>query len=371
MRHLTLTCLLLWFTCSLNPISAYAQVQIDSAEYADKIGTTISYESYQSSNIADINAILDAKGSNQMYDFTQFTDYKLDGDLKVTYKNQAGDYPGASVDAFSGSNFVTEQTFSAADTDADSTWWQYRQIQSGKLLNHGLVYISASDFNGDGISPDTLYRIYRPDRIEAAFPMTLNTSWKDTLKEESRITGTDFSTSFDQYVAAEVVGSGTLKLPQDQTFQCIRIDLTTTTKRFIQESKMRKIVFINAEGNQKAMVNFDENQDPLSVSYISEIQRTDTKEARNLKPDRIKLNSNYPNPFNPSTKIRYFLRNQSHINLAVYNMKGQLVKTLVNKSQPNGWHQVVFQAESLPSGLYVYRLKTPTATATRKMILLK
>ncbi|HEY3294983.1 MAG TPA: T9SS type A sorting domain-containing protein [bacterium] len=83
------------------------------------------------------------------------------------------------------------------------------------------------------------------------------------------------------------------------------------------------------------------------------------------------LNQNYPNPFNPSTSISFDLKEEGFTTLRVYNMVGQEVATLVNSSLPQGRHTVNFDAASLPSGLYVYRVEANGYSAVRKMLLLK
>ncbi|RLD12695.1 T9SS C-terminal target domain-containing protein, partial [candidate division KSB1 bacterium] len=83
------------------------------------------------------------------------------------------------------------------------------------------------------------------------------------------------------------------------------------------------------------------------------------------------LEQNYPNPFNPSTLIRYRLADAGKVNLTVYNSLGQKVKTLVNKIQNAGLHEVKFDGGSLPSGIYFCSLKQGQHEAKIKMILLK
>jgi len=88
-------------------------------------------------------------------------------------------------------------------------------------------------------------------------------------------------------------------------------------------------------------------------------------------PATFYLGQNYPNPFNPSTTIRYGLAAQTHVSLEVYNLLGQKVATLVSGEQPAGTHEVVFEDNSLSSGLYLYRLQAGQYTETRKLMLLR
>ncbi|RKY94838.1 MAG: hypothetical protein DRQ01_01360 [Ignavibacteriae bacterium] len=89
-------------------------------------------------------------------------------------------------------------------------------------------------------------------------------------------------------------------------------------------------------------------------------------------PNDFTLSQNYPNPFNPSTKIQYALPVTGNVTLKVYNILGQEVMTLINnQSQTPGLHEVTFNASSLPSGIYLYRLQAENFVDAKKMILLK
>jgi len=83
------------------------------------------------------------------------------------------------------------------------------------------------------------------------------------------------------------------------------------------------------------------------------------------------LRQNHPNPFNPNTTIRYSIVEQSNVKLRIFNGIGQEVSTIVNTELVAGNHSIDFNAASLSSGVYFYRIETPSFTSTKKMILLK
>ncbi len=88
------------------------------------------------------------------------------------------------------------------------------------------------------------------------------------------------------------------------------------------------------------------------------------------------LEGNYPNPFNPVTTIHFSLKQQSDVTIEVYNLKGQLVRTLVNEKMEAGSHQVQWtgndsNGKNVGSGVYFYKMKAGRYTSTKKMILLK
>jgi hypothetical protein len=88
-------------------------------------------------------------------------------------------------------------------------------------------------------------------------------------------------------------------------------------------------------------------------------------------PAAVVLMNNYPNPFNPSTTIRYGLPHGSQVTLAVFNTLGQVVATLQNGPQEAGYHDVIFDSKDLPSGVYLYRLTTEDFDQTKRFILLR
>ncbi len=95
-----------------------------------------------------------------------------------------------------------------------------------------------------------------------------------------------------------------------------------------------------------------------------------TEEAAEI-PAAFALETNYPNPFNPSTTIRYALPQPAAVRLSVYDVQGRLVTVLVEAEQATGWHEVGFEAGALPSGVYFYRLEAGVFRDVRQMLLLR
>ncbi|MDZ7764160.1 MAG: T9SS type A sorting domain-containing protein [Melioribacteraceae bacterium] len=103
----------------------------------------------------------------------------------------------------------------------------------------------------------------------------------------------------------------------------------------------------------------------IGDSMISDVEGDESVELK------FELSQNYPNPFNPSTTINYSVPTSGLVTLKVYNILGQEVKTLVNTVQNAGFHNVSFDASTLSSGVYIYRLSSGNFVNTKKMILLK
>jgi sialate O-acetylesterase len=86
---------------------------------------------------------------------------------------------------------------------------------------------------------------------------------------------------------------------------------------------------------------------------------------------KYKLMGNYPNPFNLITTIQFYLEKSGVIELKIYSVTGQLIKTIKRRYQTAGEHELKWNAEGLPSGIYFYRIKAGEFSATKKLILLK
>ncbi|MCK5052572.1 MAG: peptidylprolyl isomerase [Candidatus Cloacimonetes bacterium] len=92
--------------------------------------------------------------------------------------------------------------------------------------------------------------------------------------------------------------------------------------------------------------------------------------------NRTVLYQNIPNPFNPETNIKFYLKDAGSVSLEVFNLKGQLVKTLVNNDLPTGEHSFIWNGKDdngnqVASGIYLYSLRTKDISEKKKAILLK
>ncbi len=105
-------------------------------------------------------------------------------------------------------------------------------------------------------------------------------------------------------------------------------------------------------------------------------QRNSDDYVSNTVPEEYGLIQNHPNPFNPVTMIRYSLPKDSHVRINVYNLRGQLVKTLINQTQLAGFHTVSWNIkdnsrEEIAAGIYLYQIVTPEFTDTKKLVVMK
>jgi len=117
--------------------------------------------------------------------------------------------------------------------------------------------------------------------------------------------------------------------------------------------------------------NFNVQNQIVKKDYINVQDATSLENNESIKPEEIYLGQNYPNPFNPSTTINYRIRNKTNVKLAVFDIRGNVVKTLVSQIQNPGKYSVTFDASRLASGIYIYKLKSGFFEKSRRMIFLR
>ena len=115
--------------------------------------------------------------------------------------------------------------------------------------------------------------------------------------------------------------------------------------------------------------DWNASNDDAELSTTITLSTVSTEDAE--APDAYKLHNNYPNPFNPSTAIRYDVQSTTMVRLNIYNTLGQEVASLVNEIQPAGRYEVIYDAQDLASGTYLMRIEMGGYVDTKPIILLK
>jgi len=88
-------------------------------------------------------------------------------------------------------------------------------------------------------------------------------------------------------------------------------------------------------------------------------------------PDKFELSQNYPNPFNPVTKINYSIKENSFVTIQVFDLLGREVALLVNEVKPSGFYSIDFNASSLSSGVYIYKMKAGYFESMKRLVVVK
>jgi hypothetical protein len=110
---------------------------------------------------------------------------------------------------------------------------------------------------------------------------------------------------------------------------------------------------------------------PTNVYYDGECLITGINPVYNEIPSVYSLSQNYPNPFNPTTNIKFSIPKAGLVNLIVYDLTGKVVSTLINEHKSAGTYNIDFNAESLASGVYFYKLTSGDYSNVKKMVLVK
>jgi hypothetical protein len=126
----------------------------------------------------------------------------------------------------------------------------------------------------------------------------------------------------------------------------------------------------NHQFNLFPSAQFCETLDTFGVMGLKDFV-LDVEPISEVMPTAFALEQNFPNPFNPSTKINYSLPVEGFVTLDIYNSIGQKVANLVSESKTAGTYSVNFDASDLTSGIYFYKISSGNFTETKKMILLK
>lgn len=162
---------------------------------------------------------------------------------------------------------------------------------------------------------------------------------------------------------------------------------TPAFKKFFSETQLDphdllNFAYIDPTGNYTTdglTTLEDSSSITAELSHFSEVEGTSksvitglaSRDLLNNVPSSFELKQNYPNPFNPSTMVEYGLPERSLVELNVYNILGKKVASLVNSVQDAGMHRLRFDGTNLPSGVYIYSLKTGSGVIARKMLLMK
>jgi hypothetical protein len=111
--------------------------------------------------------------------------------------------------------------------------------------------------------------------------------------------------------------------------------------------------------------------DTIRTSTQTVVTSVQEKGPLGSGPNLFILQQNFPNPFNPSTTIRYGIPQRSQVTLTVYNILGQQIVVLAQGEQEVGYHEVTFDGTNLASGVYFYRLQAGSFVQTKKLLLLR
>ncbi len=219
-----------------------------------------------------------------------------------------------------------------------------------------------------------------PPEETVEFPATYRLTWSTSPPgagvDSTFINGifTNLSTGWNSAEDYTVDGYGTL-IVKGHSYQCLRIrseeESTYTSKSFNFFTNDGIVVTVESYKTQ----NDTGEVTVRDLNYLVGETVTSVNSSP-AKPTSFELAQNYPNPFNPSTVINYQLPTDGHVTLKVFDILGREVRTLVNEVKNAGSYEIKFDASSLASGIYFYRLNIigndgKIFVSTKKMLLMK
>ena len=258
---------------------------------------------------------------------------------------------------------------------SNDTWSAPRGIvrkeyftNSGASLSYGEYFINTDPGRGNGtpvtIEPDGTINLYnmplkRGDKVYFRVQDSFN-RWC----ERSRAAPFNFKdiTKADYYIKR--VGGIV-----EPTVSMLMSAVNDSSSIFVAHkdstpARSRDTIFVRFQ-------TLDRFYSKWSSKIVPDSPWVDVKDITSEIPVNYGLSQNFPNPFNPSTTIKYALPQASHISLSVFNTLGQRVTLLVDGRQEVGYHEVNFDASGLTSGVYFYRLQAGDFVETKKLILMK
>lgn len=186
--------------------------------------------------------------------------------------------------------------------------------------------------------------------------------------------------SYTLYVAQNADGLDYYELPPappagafDIRFDSQRFVEELSTVKGIELNGVQYPVSVRAEGISVELENIGiiNDGEVIKVNSAEGNKIYASSEFSSAKVNSYELAQNFPNPFNPSTKIQFSIPEAGNVSLTVFNALGQKVAELVNGNMSKGNHTVNFDASSLTSGMYFYKIQSGSFSATKKMMLIK
>ncbi len=302
-------------------------------------------------------------------------------DLDITLKSPAGTIVTLTSDNGSGNDNVF-----------DGTLWDDQANPGGQVpygANNGLVTDQSYQnlVTATPLAPEESFAAFLGEDPNGTWVLTVSDdadgdggtldSVKLQITTSSNILPVELA-SFNYEIVNEQVS---LKWTTSSELNNRGFEVERSSDKYLTESNWQKVGFINGSGTtskQKSYSFTDENALPgkyfyrlKQIDFNGNFKNSNSIEVNFQPVFSYNLFQNYPNPFNPSTKISFSLPEAANVKLTVHNIIGEIVTTIINKKMDKGFHSVEFDAQSLPSGIYIYQIEMNDFIATKKMILVK
>lgn len=273
---------------------------------------------------------------------------------------------------------VTGTMLLYGQADSAKAWWQMEQAITAGLFLYDLTnddkYLKMADetltFYMKYFVDHTYGEVYENQKRRGGF------IWNDAKAGGGKAAYHSIETGYYVYLYGNLMlqkKPATLyykfsSLPNDRIVQLYPLEISSDRYRIQSVTKdgQNYVSYLSQEKTLTIPANtggiFKVIFEPSTNSSVAENGKTEK---------RFLLSQNYPNPFNPSTIISYRLSAVSNVRLVVYDLLGRQVATLVDEVKSPGAHSENFNAENLPSGVYLYSITANGRTESKKMLLVK
>lgn len=356
MKCVATLCLMM---CYVLP--AFGQIILTENDIQALVGTTQVFITYSTDERPDaIQALINTDGANQTWDFTvlPFDEDESVRTTKTLATEAPADAPGHGEAPFNQADYVLIDAIGADSVNYDF-------LQSG---TDGVYFLGTTGAYGTNSEVRSTY-----DSPILLLP--LPATYGDTWTSNATFTLTDGGNTYEieETLNNEMDGYGTLILPHG-SFEVLRQkQVLSLATPFGTTQQTNYFYYTNAVDVVAGMSAIEL---PFGTYYLASYNRPADGDpntaSENLDvPATFSLHANYPNPFNPSTEIRFDLHQQATVSLVVTDLAGRIVAHLADESLSVGTYRYTFDATTLSSGLYLYRLTAGSHSATRPMLLVK
>ena len=239
-----------------------------------------------------------------------------------------------------------------------------------------VIFAMSYGLSGNGLYPKAAPVPTEPVEISVGKPLAVGSETLVPLfisgaVQDLRAASLSFSGSFGKLISAEkgdLLNSYTtpVMLMSRADGNNVFVDLSIIGADVKGLGEQGQLIVLRFEGKANVNITSAELRNTANVPMLSKL-------INNSKgiPTEFGISQNYPNPFNPSTMISYQVPVAAMVQIAVFNSIGEKVGTLVNEVKEPGYYEVTWNAETMPSGVYFFRINAGEFTAVKKMMLTK
>jgi len=347
---------IIFFHLLLNA-NSFSQITLADKDLPSKMATNFRMMKLKNPSINWGN-----KGGDEYWDFSEFKSDTIETWQVVESVN------APYSERFPSANLVYNVTRSISDT-AD---YYYIEVDQEVLTELGQITVV-----GETIIDSTVLTDADP---RFSFPVSHGDSWvtvrslkKATFLGEVPIVDSSYY---------EVDAWGTLKCALGE-LPCLRVFEHNITTAILPLAKLPiynliKYYWVTNDYGILANIKIENNGtsprfgEVLEGFFMSDFTLdVENSDVLSIKPSNCYLLANYPNPFNPETRIQYSIPHKTNVTISIYNEVGQEVVRLLNAVQPAGFHSIRWNARFLPSGTYFIRMNADNYWLSRKCLLLK